>query len=116
MRKHFEYMMSIKAEADITVEDIGNCCLSAYTDLGFLYLLIIKTDSGNTEIIEYGPILEDLDTLPANVEYLYEKFQFSESKISRRISRFLVRDRITQVFEIEIEEAKDKIRNMVDYL
>ena len=34
MRKHFEYLMKLKPEADITIEDIGNCCLLAYNDLG----------------------------------------------------------------------------------
>lgn len=116
MKKHFEYLMKLKPEADITIEDIGNCCLRAYNDLGFGYLLIIKTDSGNTQIIEYGPFVEDIDYLLTNVSYLYDRIQFSESKICNRINSFLLRNNISQVDDVELDEVIDKIKSMVDYL
>ena len=115
---NFEYLITTKKEQSIDIKNIGTCALDAYNDLGFEYLLIIKTREGLTEIIEYGPLIPDLEYLPANVSYTYNRIDFSESKIIKRINKFLVEGcrGITQVFEIELEEAKEKIRNLVDFV
>ena len=116
MRKHFEYLMKLKPEADITIEDIGNCCLLAYDDLGFGYILIIKTDSGETQIIEYGPFIHDIEVPPCNVYYTYNRTQFSESKLCSRINKFLLQNNISQVDDVEIDDVRDYIKNMVEYI
>ena len=115
---NFEYLITVKKEQSIDIKNIGTCALDAYNDLGFEYILIIKTKEGLTEIIEYGPLIPDLKYLPANVSYTYNRFDFSESKIIKRINKFLTEGGrgITQVFEISPSEGKDKIRNLVDFV
>ena len=114
----FEYMYKIEKQSSIEIENIGNCALDVYNDLGFEWLLLVRTIEGTTEIIEYGPIVADLDYLPANVIYNYTRFDFKESKIRLRIEKFLTDGyrNITQAFEIEPQELKDKIKNLVEYI
>jgi hypothetical protein len=114
----FEYLVKIKKESSINIEDIGNCALDVFNDLGFEWVLLIKTVEGTTQIVEFGPTLADIDYPPAKVNYSYDRIDFSESKIINRIQKFLTDGyrNVTQAFEITQEEAKEKMKNLVDYL
>lgn len=115
---NFEYLVKIQKESSINVDDIGNCALDVYNDLGFEWVLLINTREGTTEIIEYGPIIPDLKVPPVKVLYTYDRMDFSEKKISHRISSFLNDGYrcVTQAFEISKNEAKDKMKSLVDYV
>lgn len=115
---NFEYLIKVQKQESIDIEDIGNCAIDAYNDLGFNYVLIIKTKEGITEIVEYGPIIVDFDYPPANVQCTYTRSDFKQSKIQRTIQSFLNDGYkcITQAFEIDLKEAGSKIRNLVDFL
>lgn len=115
---NFDYLVKIKKESSINIDDIGNCAIDVYNDLGFEWLLIIHTVEGNTQIVEFGPILPDLDYPPAKVVYTYDRMDFAEGKIINRIQKFLNDGyrAVTQAFEISKEEAKDKMKSLVDYL
>lgn len=115
---NFEYLVKIKKESSINIDDIGNCALDVYNDLGFEWLLIVYTKEGTTQIVEFGPLVADIEYPPAKVAYTYDRIDFSEGKIAKRISNFLNDGyrAITQAFEIEQKEAKEKMKNLVDYL
>lgn len=110
--------MTIQVGNDIEIDDIGNCCIIANTDSLEEFYLIIKTKLGWTEIIEYGPINPDLDIFENHMEYTYDKFEFSDKKISSRIDKFLNRRyyTITQAREATIDEIKPLIRSMVEII
>ena len=86
----FEYSQQSVFTADIEIEDIGNVCLKG-TDqfLSEEYYLIIKTDDGITQVIEYGPRYPDLIISPNKVWYEYCKFEYSYRKINKIIDNFL---------------------------
>lgn len=115
---HFDYLVKLKKEESIDIENIGNCAIEVWNNLGFEWLLIIKTNEGLTEVVEYGPLLPDIKYPPANVSYTYSRFDFSESKISKRIDKFLNDGyrNITQAFEISRDEAASRMRNLVEFL
>ena len=115
---NFEYLVKIKKESSIDIEDIGNCALDVYNDLGFEWILLIHTKEGITEIVEFGPTLVDIERPPASVKYSYDRIDFSEPKIINRISKFLNDGyrNVTQAFEISQKEAKDKMKSLVDYV
>ena len=115
---NFEYLVKIKREASIDIEDIGNCALDVYNDLGFEWLLLIHTREGLTQIVEFGPLLADMEVPPSTVNYSYERINFSESKLRNKISRFLTdgNKSVTQAFEVTHQEAKEKMKNLVDYI
>lgn len=115
---NFEYLVKIQKESSISIDDIGNCALDVFNDLAFEWLLLIRTKEGITEIVEFGPIVADLDYPPAKMTYTYDRIDFNEGKISKRISNFLNDGYrgVTQAFEIEQKEAKEKMKNLVDYV
>lgn len=115
---NFDYLARIQRESSIDIENIGNCALDVYNDLGFEWLLIIHTKEGQTEMIEYGPLLPDLNYPPAKVNYSYERIDFAEGKIVNKITKFLNDSyrNITQAFEIEKEEAMSKMKSLVDFI
>lgn len=115
---NFEYLIKIQKESSIDIEDIGNCALDVFNDLAFEWILLIHTKEGVTEIVEFGPLIADLEYPPATVNYSYERMNFSESKLRTRISRFLNDGyrSVTQAFEITQQEAKEKMKNLVDYV
>ena len=118
IKMKFEYLVKIKKESSIEIENIGNCALDVFNDLGFEWLLLIRTIDGMTQIVEFGPIVADIEYLPANVSYTYNRFEYNDSKIYKRIEKFLTDGyrNITQAFEIEQKEAKQKMKNLVDYI
>ena len=60
----FEYLVKIKKESSIDIENIGNCAIDVYNDLGFEWVLLVHTKEGTTEIIEFGPIIPDIEYPP----------------------------------------------------
>lgn len=115
---NFEYLVKIKKESSINIEDIGNCALDVFNDLAFEWLLLIRTKEGVTEIVEFGPIIADLEYPPAKMSYTYDRISFAEGKIINRIQKFLNDGyrNVTQAFEIDQKEAKEKMKNLVDYV
>lgn len=104
----FEYLFSRTALEDIEIEAIGNCALECFTDKGEVYYLIVKTDLGITQFYTQGPTIPDIDMLPSKVNVSYSRFGYSESKIIKAIEKFLANPDITQVMEIDIDEALTK--------
>lgn len=114
----FDYLVKIQKESSIDIENIGNCALDVFNDLGFEWLLLIHTKEGTTQIVEFGPLIPDLEVPPTKVSYTYDRIDFSESKIQTRISRFLTDGYrgITQAFEVTQQEAKEKMKSLVEYI
>ena len=77
----FEYMYTQTYQDVLEIESVGNTCLRAFNDDGEEYYLYIHTDLGETEILEYGPIVPDINLLPHSVHYSYKRIEFSESKL-----------------------------------
>ena len=115
---NFEYCYLVEAEGNIEIEDIGNVCLRAYNDRAQEYYLLIKNDLGNTQVIEYGPIISDLDSLPRYVKYTYQEVDFSERKMYNIINGFLndSSKAITQVEVVDESVLRGAIKNMITYV
>ena len=111
----FEYLQRVTVEAQIEVDNIGETCLLARNDLGEEWYLMIHTELGWTEVIEYGPAVPDISLLPASVHYSYDRFEFSDFKITRRIENFLNAPKrgITQATIAELEDIEKNIPNFI---
>ena len=114
----FEYMHQIVVGDTLDVDDIGNCVIQAFNDLGEEFLLVIRTILGWTETFEYGPITPDIKELPKDVSMIYHRREYSESKITKAIDSFLNNPyrNITQAMVIDVETAKKDMRNLIDYI
>jgi hypothetical protein len=60
----FDYLEVRSTMAQIDVEDVGNCALLNRSVLGEEKYLVIKTDIGLTQVVQFGPIIPDYDELP----------------------------------------------------
>ena len=112
----FEYLQTITAQESIDIDDIGSVCLQCFTPYGETKVLIIRTIDGITEIIEFGYVNIDVKELPDFVNYTYNRMEFSQSKISKIITKFINDKQVSQVLEVTFTEAKNVIKNLVDYI
>lgn len=114
----FEYLYKIEAMGTIEIEDIANCCVIATNDLYQEYILIIQTILGDTRVIKYGPKNTEFNEPCPFINYTYNNFQYSQHKIIKIIDDFINDGKkgISQVQIVDIEEAKNHIKNLVDYL
>ena len=110
----FEYSHIITAQEQIDIDDVGNTSIQCFTPYGETKILIIRTIDGITEIIDYGYINADIEELPDKVNYSYQRMEFSQPKLIKIIDKFINDPLVAQVFEISFQEAKSKIKNLID--
>lgn len=110
MRGCFDYFYTTKVNAQLSIENIGNCVIKANNDLGDTYYLLIKTELGSTSIVEYGPYNSEIKQ--SHVIYLFDKLDYNEYRIEKRIEKFLTSPSrlITQAEEVN---EKDIIECLV---
>ena len=112
----FEYLQRIIVDGQLDVDNIGDCVIQANTDLGEEYFLIIKTELGWTEILDYGPCVPDLDLLPLNYNIKYSRIEYNQSKLERVIDKFLndPKRAITQAKVTTLEDIYECLINPID--
>lgn len=112
----FEYMIVRTVGAQLDVDDIGECCILGRDDLGQEYYLIITTYMGSTDIIEYGPALPDFEVLPKSVKYTFDRIDYSEFKIEKRIDKFLTSHPITYAEVTTLDNIGEFIKAPLNYM
>lgn len=112
----FDYMQVITVGAQLEVDDIGDCCILGRDDQGQEYYLIIKTKMGTTNIVEYGPAMPDFDILPKKVTYKFDREDYNEAKIEKRIEKFLVAYPITHAQVVDLEEIFEFVKAPINYM
>lgn len=114
----FDYAYLWTSTEVLQIDDIGNFCIKGTNALNFEYYLIVVTKLGWTQVIEYGPIVSDLQQLPRKVNYSYNRLQYKSETIENIVKKFLTDNKkaITKAQEITFQDAKKIIRNMIDYI
>lgn len=114
----FEYLKQTTAMASLDVEDIGNVCIEANTDLNECFYMVIKTTMGTTNILTYGPVVPGLDMLEKECACTFRRINFNEGKIKEAIKTFLnpLKKQITQAQITDIEEINNNCIDMVKYI
>ena len=114
----FDYLERVVVEAQLDVENIGQCVLQANNDVGEEFYLIIVTELGWTEVLEYGPIVPDLELLPATYNISYNRIEYNQGKLERIIDKFLNNPKrmITQAKVTELEEISEFLVNPITKL
>jgi len=112
----FEYLQRVIVDAQLDVDNIGECVLRGRNDLGEEYYLIIRTDMGWTEQINFGPVTPDVDILPFNINMNYARFEFNQSKLMRAIDKFLndPKKMITQADVVDLSDIREPIIDSIN--
>lgn len=87
MEATYNYLPNTTFNDSISIENIGECCLECYNDLGEAYYLWITTSLGVTKILQYGPYIDGIE--PSSCFYSFQQFSYSEMKIDKQISKFI---------------------------
>ena len=85
----FEYLQRVVVDAELNVDDIGQCVILGRNDIGEESYLLIRTEMGWTEQITVGPVCPDIEILPFNIAILYSRYEYNQGKIERAIDKFL---------------------------
>ena len=112
----FDYLQRVVIDGQLEVADIGQCVIQANNDLSEEYYLIIKTELGWTEILEYGPCLPDIELLQVNYQIKYSRFEYNQTKIERTIDKFLndPKRSITQAQIVDLTDIRCFLVNPID--
>ena len=114
----FEYLERVVVEAQIDIENIGDFNLLCRNDIGEEFYMIVRTELGWTELLEYGPYSPDLELLPLNYTVKYSRFEYNQGKLERAIDKFLndPKRMISQAQIVEFDEIRDFLVNPIDRL
>ena len=114
----YEYYITHSANGLLDVDDIGNCAIDLFNDLGREMIMVIDTMLGQTRIFTFGPFEPEFERLPGACSCTIQHLEFSERKIGKIIKGFLNNWQFgaTQAFIIDKDEALSKCRNLVDYM
>ena len=106
------------AIGQLDVDDIGNCAIEANNDEGNYYYMVIETNLGFTKIFEYGPVQPDFNEMCKSVTCTFDRIEFNEKKISKRIYSFLNAPgkNITQAQIVDKEYALDGCKDIIEYM
>lgn len=118
MRQNFGYFYSSMAIGQLDVDDIGNCAIEANNDEGNYYYMVIETNLGFTKMFEYGPVQPDFNEMCKSVTCTFDRIEFNEKKISKRIYSFLNAPgkNITQAQIVDKEYALDGCKDIIEYV
>ena len=114
MNYTWEYIKTIKAEDSFYADDISNICIRCNDDLDNEFYLKIATILGETHVIKFGPIIDDVIADEFKLEVL--DFPYNEKRIIKLVDNILNNPKfdITQVEEIDdeaFEEGLDVVKD-----
>ena len=112
----FEYLQRVLVDSELSVDNIGECVIQARNDLGEEWYLLITSEMGWTEVIEYGPAHPDLNLLPPNITQTYSRFEYNDGKLCRIIDSFLNNPKrgVTQAEVVEVQDIRHFMVNPLD--
>lgn len=114
MARTFNYNGEVLWSDEITLESLGNVCLEATDSLERCHYLIARTSLGETTYLEFGPLYHDNELLPDSYDIHFERFEYSDNAMIKKISKFLgpkkgiignKKVKIINVKEITFDEA-----------
>ena len=112
----FDYLERVVVEGQLEVENIGQCVIQANNDFGEEFYLIIKTELGWSEILDYGPCVPDLNLLPVSYQITYNRIEYNEGRLEKTIDKFLNNPKrgITQAKVADLSDVRSFLINPID--
>lgn len=107
----FDYLERVVVDGELEVNNIGDCIIQGQNDFAEKWYLIIKTELGWTDIMDYGPIIPDVELLSPNFKILYNRIEYNQGKLEKTIDKFLNDPKrgITQAQVVNFEDIQDEL-------
>lgn len=114
----FEFNNQYVPQSLVEIDEIGEFGLEARNDDGYFWYMLIKTFYGTSVIATCGPVVPDIDPIPAGYTAYLDKIPYKEDKIAKTISRFLndPKKGITKAEVISLDDAKKQFKEICPYL
>ena len=117
----FQYDSETVYSKTIEIEDIGQLCLEAQDDKGMFYYLIIRTMLGQSSCLIAGPVVPDIELLPAYTSITFQRIDFNEQKLSKLINNFLKpknkgKNKIIEVSQVNMDYALNSCVDIIGYM
>lgn len=104
---------------ELEIESVGNVCIEAIDNAGQNYYLIIRTSLGVSSVLEFGPVIPDIELLPKSTKIEFKRFGFSEEKLHKIITKFLAdrgQQRMEGAYIVDFDYALDSGVNIFEYM
>lgn len=111
----FEYMKVVQSMDLIEISDIGNTCINAINDDAEEWYIIIETKEGWTKVTQFGPLkIDSNNPMLHYFSYNYFEREYNDKFVYNNINKFInePKHKITQVFEVEKETAKERLETV----
>jgi hypothetical protein len=117
----FGYSQETIFSKELDIDELGQVALEAKDSDSMFYYLIIRTSLGQSSILEYGPIVPDINLLPDSTEIKFQRVDFNELKIKQIIKKFLLprnkgKNKIEDVIQIDVNDALSRGVNILEYM
>lgn len=103
----------------IDIPELGNFALEGINEKdGLYYYLLVKTSMGTSSIFSFGPIVPDVELLPENYSFTYQRIPFKDTKMKMIITKWLndFKRKITTANVISEAEFIDNIKDIKLYI
>jgi hypothetical protein len=117
----FGYSSETIYARELDIDELGQVALEAKDSESMFYYLIIRTALGQSSIVEYGPVVPDIDLLPDFTEIKFQRIEFNEVKLTKIIRSFLAprnkgKNKIEDAIQINVDDAISRGKNILEYI
>ena len=115
----FKFGPEINYNNELEIENVGNVCIEAIDNAGQNYYLIIRTSLGVTTIVEFGPVVPDIDLLPKSTRIEFKRMGYKEETLHKIIAKFLsdrYQQRIEGAYIVDYDYALDCGVDIFEYM
>lgn len=115
MRVKIPYLYELTPLDSIEIEDVGNVCLQLFNDLGYYWIVEIRTLHGQTEVRNFGPLSNSYKGFTdLGFNFNCTRMEYNDNKLETILCKFINDNKkhITQIFDISLETAEDKLNNL----
>lgn len=103
----------------IDIAELGNFALEGINEKdGLYYYLLVKTSLGTSSIFSFGPVVPDVELLPENYSFTYQRTPFKDTKMKMIVTKWLndFKRKISVANIISEDEFVNNIRDIKLYI
>lgn len=115
----FEFANEWRPTNSIDIPELGNFFLEAINEEEtYYYYLSVRSSLGTSTIVWYGPVVPDVERLPAGYQIEFERFPFGDKKMIAWITKWLNDKvkKITGAYLIDQNKFKENYRDVMKYV
>lgn len=114
----FRYRPEKTLTGSMDVGSVGNCAICGEDGLGRRNYLMIRTVSGRTDVLRFGPVGEDPSEPEDSFTLEYFRSEYNVKKLTGIVNGFLNSPKhgIVDATEVSADEARESCPNAADWM